>query len=101
MSGPANHPAGNFWPCVSGGLRREIIRAAVYYNSPAYDFTYGKPASQDLAACPAVITEQGRKIACMLRMWLFLRIKMAACVWKACAGAVPALVNVESKEARC
>ena len=97
---PANHTAGDFLPCVSGGLSREIVRAVVYHNGPAYDIAYAKPACQHLTIRPAVIAEQRGKVTGVLWMFFSVWIEMTARVRKAAAAAVSAFVDMKSKEAR-
>lgn len=100
LSRPANHPTGDFLPCVSGGLSFEIVRIAVNHNGPSYDIAHTKPACQHLAIRSAVVTEQRRKVTGVLWMQCSVWIIMTACVWKTAAAAVPMLVDMKSKEAR-
>ena len=93
-----NYPAGDFCTCVAGGLCGEIIWAVMEDNHFSDDILDQKAVGQKCGYCKAIIPEQRRQVARMVRVIAILWVVMGHGVWERFIPAVAtvgSLVNVE------
>lgn len=97
---PLNHSAGNFCPCVSGGLGMKVIRFGMNDDRPTKHFPHMKPPGENPHIGSPVISQQRRQIPCMVWMQDTAGIKVRTGIRKALALTACSLMDVESKETR-
>lgn len=93
--------AGNFRPCVAGGLGGKIIGPAVNDHGAADDVLHAEAVCEKDGEGVAAAAEEGRQIPGMLGMGTVGRVVMAACIGKGIAfiaGAAGTGMDMKGKD---
>ena len=96
----ADHTAGDFCPRVAGGLGVKIVGPAVDDHGPTNDIPHGKTVCPHRQKGPALAQQQGRQVPGMLRVERLGGVIMALGMGEVFAPTIPALMDMQGKEAR-